>query len=376
MKKKIILLSVLIIIFILLIGSYFFLNSKKLVLEYDEKVTVELNNEIYNIDNIKKVTNGSIETKKEKIDTSKPGEKRITFIIKDFYGKKKKYTYTIVVVDKEAPVITYNKNLTTIEGTKIDLLSNVSATDNSNETIEVKVEGQYDFNKAGTYKINYVAQDSSNNKTSEEAILKVEKKVVVNNVVVNNGTANYTGTTSKGFKIEVKNGVTYIDGTLIANKTYSLPKNYGNGITKEAQSAFNSMKSAAAKDGISLKIISGFRSYNTQVNLYNNYVKRDGKAAADTYSARPGHSEHQSGLGMDINQISDTFGSTPAGKWLNNNSYKYGFILRYPKGKTNETGYMYESWHFRYVGVELATKLYNNGNWITLESYYGITSKY
>ena len=376
MKKKIILLSVLFFIFILLVGTYFFLNSKKLLLEYDKEITLELNNEIYNIDSIKKVKNGSIETKKEKIDTSKPGEKKISFIIKDFYGKKKKYTYTIIVVDKEAPVITYKKNLTTIEGTKIDLLSDVSATDNSNEKIEVNVEGDYNFNKAGTYKINYVATDSSNNKKTEEAILKVEKKVVVNNVTVNNGKANYTGKTSKGFKIEVKNGVTYVDGTLIVNKTYSLPKNYGNGITKEAQSAFNSMKSAAAKDGISLKIISGFRSYNTQVNLYNNYVKRDGKAAADTYSARPGHSEHQSGLGMDLNQISDTFGSTPAGKWLNNNSYKYGFILRYPKGKTNETGYMYESWHFRYVGVELATKLYNNGNWITLESYYGITSKY
>ena len=102
----------------------------------------------------------------------------------------------------------------------------------------------------------------------------------------------------------------------------------------------------------------------------------DGKALADTYSARPGHSEHQSGLAIDINMADSAFDSSPEAKWLNDNAYKYGFILRYPKGKDNITGYMYESWHFRYVGTELANKLYNDGNWITLEEYFGIDSKY
>ena len=81
-------------------------------------------------------------------------------------------------------------------------------------------------------------------------------------------------------------------------------------------------------------------------------------------------------MAIDLNTINDTFHNTPEAKWLANNCYKYGFILRYPKGKTDETGYKYESWHFRYVGVDLASKLYNNGDWITLESYFGITSKY
>ena len=117
--------------------------------------------------------------------------------------------------------------------------------------------------------------------------------------------------------------------------------------------------------------------------IYNNYVKRDGQKKADTYSARPGHSEHQSGLAIDICStdksvpcITSGFNSTQTAKWLSDNAYKYGFILRYPEGKTNETGYKYESWHFRYVGKDLATTLYNGGNWITLESYFGITSKY
>lgn len=136
------------------------------------------------------------------------------------------------------------------------------------------------------------------------------------------------------------------------------------------------MQNAAKKDNLNLTIISGFRSYNFQSSLYNNYVSRHGQAMADTFSARAGYSEHQTGLAMDLNQISDSFGETKVGKWLDNNAYKYGFILRYPKGKSNETGYKYEPWHFRYVGVSLATKLYNNGNWITIESYYGITSKY
>lgn len=81
-------------------------------------------------------------------------------------------------------------------------------------------------------------------------------------------------------------------------------------------------------------------------------------------------------MAFDVNTINDSFANTEEGKWLNDNCYKYGFILRYPNGKSDETGYQYEPWHFRYVGVELAEKLYNNGNWITVEDYFGITSRY
>ena len=136
------------------------------------------------------------------------------------------------------------------------------------------------------------------------------------------------------------------------------------------------MQADAASQGISLSIISGFRSYSRQSTLYNNYVNRDGKAAADTYSARAGHSEHQTGLAADINSLYQSFIDTPEGKWLNNNCHKYGFIIRYPKGKESITGYIYEPWHIRYVGVDIATSLYNGGNWISLEEYLGITSKY
>lgn len=106
-------------------------------------------------------------------------------------------------------------------------------------------------------------------------------------------------------------------------------------------------------------------------------MQKDGKENADRYSARPGHSEHQTGLAFDIGEkgkedlwLTSAFGETAAGKWLANNAYKYGFILRYPKGKEEITGFMYESWHFRYVGDEIALETFNSD--VTLEEYLGI----
>lgn len=198
---------------------------------------------------------------------------------------------------------------------------------------------------------------------------------------------NYT---SKGFLIEEIDGATYIDGVLIANKTYALPSTFvptnpENPVTeersiqcldKDLMTAWNTMLKDATAKGLNLYISSGYRSYNYQNRIYNNYVKADGVAKADTYSSRPGHSEHQTGLCFDLNTIEDSFQFTEEGKWVHDNCYKYGFCIRFPKGKDAYTGYQYESWHLRYVGVELATKLYNNGEWISLEEYFGITSEY
>ncbi len=297
-----------------------------------------------------------------------------------FIGKNRDIIPTIKEVfaklpkDKDAPIITAS-NITITEGDKVDLLKDVSAKDNVDENLEVSVSGNYDTTKPGKYTITYNATDLAGNTGTKEITLTVNKKVVITTPDnYEKGRTNFK--TSKGFSGYTEDGKTYIDGLLVVNKTYSVPKNYGNGLTKTTKSAFEEMKTAAAADGISLRIVSGFRSYNTQKNLYNNYVKRDGKTKADTYSARPGYSEHQTGLAMDINRAGSAFNGTPEAKWLSDNAYKFGFILRYPEGKTNETGYKFESWHYRYVGVELATKLYNNGDWITLEDYFGITSKY
>lgn len=200
------------------------------------------------------------------------------------------------------------------------------------------------------------------------------------------------GKTKNGFTITEIAGITYIDGIMMVNKTYGLPSDYlpvdtvedskgktntcNKCINKLAYSSFATMKADAAALGLNIYIASGYRPYVSQENIYNRYVKRDGKKAADTYSARPGYSEHQTSYTFDLNSINDSFAKTNEGKWVNENAYLYGFIIRFPKGQDSYTGYKYESWHLRYVGYDLARKLYNNGNWISLEEYFGVDSKY
>lgn len=373
-KKTIIIISIIIFVFLILgIIGYLFYKSRKLKVNLVSDRIVNINDEVYNTDYIKSVRNGTIVSDKQLVDTSIVGKKKIVLKIKNYFNNIEKYTYDVDIVDREEPSIDYSDRLSTTEGIEIDLLDGVKANDNSNEEIDVTVEGEYDFNNVGEYELYYVAKDSSGNTTKEKFILEViKKKEVAQNISVDR-----TFTTSKGFKGYTKNGITYIDGVLIVNKTYSIPSTYYPGdITSETRSNMNRMFADAKVLGLNIYLSSGFRSYNTQKIIYNNYVSRDGKEMADTYSARPGHSEHQTGLAFDVNQINDTFIGTPEANWLSDNAWKYGFILRYPKGKTNETGYKYESWHFRYVGTELAKKLYNDGDWITLENYFGITSQY
>lgn len=176
-------------------------------------------------------------------------------------------------------------------------------------------------------------------------------------------------------EVSVIDGVTYIDGILIANKTYALPSSYNPGeLTSECSSAFDELVMGAAADNINIYCSSGFRSYDYQAQIYNNYVAMDGQVKADTYSARPGHSEHQTGLAIDCNVIDDSFIGTPEAIWLENHCHEYGFIIRYPKDKEDITGYKYEPWHIRYIGVDKAKDVHDSG--LCLEEYLGITSQY
>lgn len=174
--------------------------------------------------------------------------------------------------------------------------------------------------------------------------------------------------------IETIDGVTYVNGIIIANKTYSLPADYAPGVNPDAKAAFDKMRSAAAAEGLNLYLSSSFRSYEYQNKIYNNYVSQDGKEKADTYSARPGHSEHQTGLAFDLNTIDDAFANTPEAVWVAQHAHEYGFIIRYPADKVEITGFKYEPWHIRYLGTETATKVYESG--LCLEEYLDITSIY
>ena len=141
-------------------------------------------------------------------------------------------------------------------------------------------------------------------------------------------------------------------------------------LTEETKNQFILMAEAAKKENLTLYAISGYRDYTYQENLYNNYYSIDGNKANE-YSSKPGHSEHHTGLAIDISNKTtsyEEFDKTEEFKWMQENAHKYGFILRYPEDKTNETLYQYEPWHYRYVGTNVSTYLYENN--LTLEEYF------
>ena len=172
--------------------------------------------------------------------------------------------------------------------------------------------------------------------------------------------------------------------TALVNQYHALPADYApkvvyltaaytnqrDRLRPVACQAFMEMADAAAREGLRIYNASAYRSYTTQKWVYQRYVNQEGTQEADTYSARPGCSEHQTGLALDINtaSLSDHFEETEEYAWLVENSWRYGFILRFPEGKEEITGYQFEPWHYRYVGPAAARVCYENG-W-TLEEYH------
>ena len=149
-------------------------------------------------------------------------------------------------------------------------------------------------------------------------------------------------------------------------------------LRQSTASALVAMFKAAATEGVDLTLSSGYRSYTYQVGLYGGYVKAQGQATADTQSARPGYSEHQTGLAADVEpadrscELQACFGETPAGKWLSTHAFEYGFIIRYLDGKQDITGYEPEPWHLRFVGSDLANEMHRT-NTSTLEEFFGVS---
>ena len=160
------------------------------------------------------------------------------------------------------------------------------------------------------------------------------------------------------------------DEIVIANKHYPLSKDYNPGENPTAKAELLKLIAAMQEAGFPISDhYSGFRSYETQTQLYQDYVNKDGKAEADRYSARPGYSEHQTGLAFDlIGTDGDLVTEEKAAQWLLDHAADYGFVVRYLKGKEKETGYIAEEWHLRYVGKE-AKEIAASG--LSLEEYYG-----
>ena len=179
---------------------------------------------------------------------------------------------------------------------------------------------------------------------------------------------------SKGNLILV-NKFNYLSEDFVPSDITNISLSYsysGNEAIKEVNDAYVEMAKNAKKDGITLLVNSSYRDYKEQDEIYKEFYLKEGVSYADKYAARAGYSEHQTGLCLDIftsgHSTTKNFEESDAYNWLINNSYKYGFILRYPKGKEYLTGYEYESWHYRYLGVDTATKVFESN--LTYDEYY------
>ncbi len=173
---------------------------------------------------------------------------------------------------------------------------------------------------------------------------------------------------------------TYVPENLVVpDVAFSTPVDERKHMVKEAADALEQLFVHAKNDGITLHAQSGYRSYGTQQSLYNTYVRVNGEEAANTFSAKPGESEHQTGLAMDVtsdsvdNLLVQEFGETVEGIWVREHAAEFGFIIRFGQGKEDITGYMYEPWHLRYVGVKHAKYITEHG--LTLEEYLGVVEE-
>lgn len=204
----------------------------------------------------------------------------------------------------------------------------------------------------------------------------LNKDKIVLNVNMNLDRAFYTG---------IKEVESLEIDKLLVNKYYSLgnytpsdlvylSNSYSNAglmLRTEVKNAFETLAKDAKAKGLTIKAMSGYRSYGAQQTVYNNYVKRSGQRSADTYSARAGHSEHQTGLTLDVyngQAVFTSFKNTKEYLWMKDNAHKYGFIQRYLAGKEKISGFVAEEWHYRYLGVEMATRVYESS--LSYDEYY------
>ena len=264
--------------------------------------------------------------------------------------------------------------LTTPKSTKKETLSTKKVAKVSKTKKELKLEKLNNIDQKIDY-FNYDYIDRYIKYKEENKDLNIKQIITEVNIGLDN--PYYTNTKpSKDLNKSyiLVNKYNYLDKNYIPQNLEEINTQYardGMKLVNYAKEAFEKLAKDAKKEDLSIIAMSTYRSYNYQVNLYNRYVKEDGKEAADTYSGRPGFSEHQSGLAVDVyNGKEDytNFENTKEFEWMQENAYKYGFILRFPKDKTKQTGYEYESWHYRYVGIEIATYIHKHN--LSFEEYY------
>ena len=280
------------------------------------------------------------------------------------YIKDKNYKQTY---EYKLGILGYNKEeivkIKTLDEDKINIILN----NDYNEFIIDLIQEKYFLKKNLDKYLTYIKENNKNDLSNVIAIINVRaNEAWYNDPTDSNQEDNNLILTNKFHKLSED----YEPNDLIdISNVYSYGENQK--LRKNAYDAFISMFNDAKKENITLIVNSSYRSYQDQEETYNNYSTWYSKEEADKIAARPGFSEHQTGLTIDIMTYGsnrNNFEETDAFKWLENNAYKYGFILRYPKDKEYLTGYSYESWHYRYVGDEVASYIKDNN--ITFDEYY------
>lgn len=256
-----------------------------------------------------------------------------------------------------------------------DFSSYFLAEDLSETSIQYKTE-EVDFLNPGDYKMMIIASDAYDNSIEKECIVRVQNEKKVSSTEQTNPSSKSSSSQNKPAENEegqsvVSSGPYYVQGIMVVNKKHGLPANYAPQENAEAGTKIRQLIADMQRQGYAISSsYSGYRSYAYQSSLYNNYVNSYGQAQADRFSARPGYSEHQTGLAFDLKHSNGTLvEAAPEVNWIAAHAHEYGFIVRYPSGKESVTGYMPEPWHLRYVGDQ-ASAIYASG--LTLEEYLGV----
>ena len=268
--------------------------------------------------------------------------------------------------DYKLKILGYNKEEIEVIKTQSDETINYVLNNEYNEQIDDIINEKYYIENNLERYINYKKENQN-----------IELKNIIALVNVNRDSEEYTNTKKADLskkELILTNKYNYLDKDYKPENIVTISSRYaysGNEAPKEILDYYIEMFEQAENDGVDLVISSAYRDYENQKETYEYYKSINGEEYAKKYASLPGYSEHQTGLAFDILTIgvlTDEFDKTKEYEWLINNSYKYGFILRYPKGKENITGYDYESWHFRYVGKETAKQIHDEQ--ITYDEYY------
>ncbi|MDY5992773.1 MAG: M15 family metallopeptidase [Bacilli bacterium] len=259
-----------------------------------------------------------------------------------------------------------NNNTNSKEQNKIENKDKVNDTKELTELEKAKKDLAY-------YKDEY--EDAYKEYREKNKDLSIEKVITNVNIGLNYDYYTHTKATKDlNTNTILVNKYNYLTEDYVPENLQTVDKKYSSKtlqLVDYAKEAFEELSEAASKENYTVLAMSSYRSYQYQYNLYNRYVNTDGVEAADTYSARPGYSEHQTGLAVDVYNGKEDFTNfekTKEYNWMQDNAYKFGFILRFPKDKVLETGYQYESWHYRYVGKEIAKYIHDNN--LCFEEYY------